>query len=55
MRYLALVFLLSGCSAIERAIPEVLPTARYCSEVSYHRLGDDVQVAAQCKAPFGGM
>ncbi len=49
------VLIFPGCSSIEHAIPEILPTARYCQEVSYRRTNDDVSIVAQCKAPFGGM
>ena len=52
---IVLLALLAGCAPLERAIPEVLPTARYCHEVHYDRVFDAVDFSAKCTAPFGGM
>lgn len=47
---------LTGCSTlVERVVPQVLPTAKYCDEVYYQRVGKEVAFAAKCEAPFGGL
>jgi hypothetical protein len=51
---LILALILSGCVGLERAATQ-LPTARYCQELHYDRVNDDVSLSAKCKAPFGGM
>lgn len=51
-----ILFTLTGCSTlIEQVVPQVLPTAKYCDEVLYQRVGKEVAFAAKCQAPFGGL
>lgn len=50
----ALCVALSGCAVGEYAVNQ-LPTARYCHEVHYDRVQQDVTISAKCTAPFGGM
>jgi hypothetical protein len=52
---LVLVFLLAGCAVGEQLVDQVVPTARYCHEVHYDRIGDAVELTASCTAPFGGI
>lgn len=43
------IAILPGCAAVSS-----LPTMQYCSKVKYERVGVDVTVMAECKAPVGG-
>ena len=51
-----MVLTLTGCSTmIEHVVPQILPTAKYCDQVYYQRQGREVNFAAHCEAPFGGL
>lgn len=50
---LLLVFLLVGCAVGERLVDHTVPTARYCHEVHYDRVGNAVSLAAECTVPWG--
>jgi hypothetical protein len=45
------VLALSGCAVGERLVDQ-LPSVRYCSEVNYQRIEQDVTLFARCTAPF---
>jgi hypothetical protein len=59
MKTIALVLILSllpGCgvlSAIGVGPADVLPSLKYCQEVTYVRNGIDMNVAAKCRVPAG--
>lgn len=59
MKTLALVLglaLLPGCtvlSALGMGPADVLPSLKYCQEVTYIRNGIDMTVAAKCRVPAG--
>jgi hypothetical protein len=48
------LLLLGGCAQLEPLATQI-PTARYCHEVHYDRVHNDVAFSAKCTAPFGGM
>lgn len=43
---IAVYVLVSGCSA--------LPSMKYCDSVSYTRVGSEIHIEAECRAPVGG-
>ncbi len=45
-----LALLLGGCSTVAGN----LPTFEHCSDVSYTRKGNQIDVTAHCSAPIGG-
>lgn len=49
-----LLLLLGGCAQVEPLVGQ-LPTARYCHEVHYDRVGREVEMSVKCTAPFGGL
>lgn len=41
-----------GCTPLVSSLPGVLPSLAYCDEVAYVRKGNQIDVAAKCKAPI---
>lgn len=52
--YILLCIVVSGCGSLNLATEKTynaLPSAKNCSEVSYHRVNRDITIDAKCTAP----
>ena len=50
MKLLLVVVLLGGCQIVSE-----IPTLKYCDEVNYTRLDNDVTITAHCTVPPAGL
>lgn len=50
LRYALILIFLAGCATLA----DYTPSLKYCHEVTYTRVGPDLELNAKCRVPIGG-